>query len=162
MKSRVFTNFDDDEIRIFLSHTEKVHYDNGFTVFRESDVSDKMYIIQEGSVEVFIERKEKKIVLATLNRGDFFGEMAILRKDRRSASIKAVADCDVLSLNRDAVMDIISHNGVLGAKFLFNLAEVIAERLIETNKEVENYFLISDALVENEAFRKLYFKTHNK
>ena len=160
MNSRIFKNFDNDEIQKFLSHTQKNAYVKDTVIFNEKDSADTMYFIDSGSVEVFIIRKQKRIVLATLKAGDFFGEMAILRRENRSASIKAMEDCSILSLDRNTVIDIISQNGVLAAKFLFNLAEVIAERLTETNKEVENYFLISDALVENESFRKLYFKTH--
>lgn len=160
MNSRIFKNFDDKEIQQFLSHTEKKTYKPDIVIFNEHDSADTMYFIEKGSVEVFIERRGKLIMLATLKEGDFFGEMAILRREDRSASIKTLDDCSVLALDRQTVLDIISRDGKIAAKFLFNLAEVIAERLTETNKEVENYFLINDALVENESFRKLYFKTH--
>lgn len=160
MNSRIFKNFDDKEIEQFLSHTEKKTFSTDTVIFNEHDSADTMYFIESGAVEVFIERKGKTIALATLKEGDFFGEMAILRREDRSASIKTLDECSVLALDRQTVLDIISRDGLLAAKFLFNLAEVIAERLTETNKEVENYFLINDALVENESFRKLYFKTH--
>lgn len=162
METRLFTLFEDDEKQIFLSHMEENTYPSGEIIFTEGDKPDMMYLIEEGTVQVYFERKGKEIDLAQLAKGDFFGEMAILRKDKRSASIKTIEESRILSIDRETIINIVNQNGILAAKFLFNLAEIIAERLAKTNKEVENYFLISDALVENEAFRKLYFKTHKK
>lgn len=162
MVSRLFTNLCDEEIRMLLDTMEKKVYSPGQDIFTENDKGDRMYLIDSGSVEVFIERRGKKIELARLSEGDFFGEMAILREDIRSATVRAVEEASVLALSRDNVAKIIESDGRLAAKFLLNLSEVLAQRIANTNKEVENWFLINDALVENEQFRKIYFKSHNK
>ena len=88
--------------------------------------------------------------------------MGILRNNTRSASIQTLENVSLFVLTRSDIMTIITHSGDLAAKFLLNLSEVLAERIANTDKEIENWFLINDALVENEKFRHLYFKTHKK
>ncbi len=162
MVSRLFTNLCDEEIKLLLDKMEKKVYSPGQDIFTENDKGTEMYLIDSGSVEVFIERKGKRIERAKLSEGDFFGEMAILREDTRSATVRPVDKTALLALSRDVVSKLIETDGKLAAKFLLNLSEVLAQRIANTNKEVENWFLINDALVENEQFRKIYFKSHNK
>jgi CRP-like cAMP-binding protein len=162
MESRLFTELSGDEIKKILSYMEIRHYDPMSFIFKEGEEGNEMYLIEKGEVEVFIERKEKRIPLAKLTHGDFFGEMGILRNNTRSASIQALDNVSLFILTRSDIAAITERSGDLAAKFLLNLSEVLAERIASTNKEVENWFLINDALVENEQFRHLYFKTHKK
>ena len=162
MNTRLFTDFTEQEIDFFIQHTKQKVLDPNTLVFAEGDNATCMYIIKSGNVEVFINRKNKDIELAKLSEGDFFGEMAILRQETRSASIKTLDKTELIVIDKESVFDILNTDGKLAAKFFFNLAEVLAERLATTNKEVENWFLINDALVENEIFRKIYFKSHKK
>ncbi len=160
MNTRLFTDFTEQEIDFFIQHTKQEIFNPDSIIFKEGDNASCMYIIKSGIVEVFINRKNKDIELAKLSEGDFFGEMAILRQETRSASIKAIEKTELIVIDKESAFDILNTDGTLAAKFFFNLAEVLAERLATTNKEVENWFLINDALVENEIFRKIYFKTH--
>jgi len=162
MESRLFTELAAKDVQTILSYMTKTEYPSASFIFKEGETGEKMFLIEEGEVEVFVERKEKHITIAKLTCGDFFGEMGILRNDTRSANIKTVDGVVLYELSREGLMNIISKEGILAAGFLLNLSEVLAERIASTNREVENWFLINDALVENEQFRNLYFKTHRK
>jgi NADH dehydrogenase len=70
------------------------HFEPGQEVFREGDVGDRVYIILSGKAEVL--RGEAK--LATLVRGDYFGEMALLRMATRNATVRCGESMDVLAL----------------------------------------------------------------
>lgn len=58
-------------------------------IIKEGDPGREMYIIKSGSVDVVKSDGDKEIILATLSRGDFFGEMAILENIYRTATVKA-------------------------------------------------------------------------
>jgi NADH dehydrogenase len=70
------------------------HFEPGQEVFRQGDVGDRVYIIISGKVEII--RDDRAI--ATLERGEFFGETALLRHVRRNATVKCLEPMDVLSL----------------------------------------------------------------
>lgn len=58
-------------------------------IIKEGDPGREMYIIKSGSVDVVKSDGDRDIILATLSRGDFFGEMAILENIYRTATVKA-------------------------------------------------------------------------
>ena len=65
---------------------------DGEAVFHEGDPGDAWYVISEGTAIVLVEREGATREVARLNRGECFGEMAILDGSARSASVKAGSD----------------------------------------------------------------------
>ncbi len=76
----------------------RLHFEEGETIFHEGDIGDYLYIIVEGEVEVIKEDKAKPV--ATLGKGEFFGEMALLNQKTRNATIRCIAPTDVLALKK--------------------------------------------------------------
>ena len=62
------------------------HFEQGHVLFHEGDEGEDMYIIQSGSVAIKKRVKDGETTLAVLEKGDFFGEMAILERLPRSAT----------------------------------------------------------------------------
>ncbi len=92
-------------------------------VFAQGDAGDCFYIIDHGSVSVFCEDQGRKKQLCILNSGDFFGEMALLNRDRRSASVATLEDSTFLCLDKDNFIDLTQTNPVLGKKINDVLAQ---------------------------------------
>lgn len=78
----------------------KVFY-SGQKVFSEGDTGDRAYLIQDGSIEI----SKNGMVLATLGKGELFGEMALIDDQPRMATAKAVGDAAVVIIGRDAFRD---------------------------------------------------------
>jgi NADH dehydrogenase len=70
------------------------HFEPGQDVFEEGDVGDRVYIILSGKADVL----RGGLTLATLARGDFFGEMALLHMATRNATVRCTEPMDVLAL----------------------------------------------------------------
>jgi F420-non-reducing hydrogenase small subunit len=79
--------------------------EKGDTVFRQGDPGDTMYLIQTGAIEISSARDGGEIVLALLEKGDFFGEMVLLDSLPRSTTAKAIAPTRLLPLTRESLLD---------------------------------------------------------
>jgi NADH dehydrogenase len=94
-----------DITQLDVYRTEKVdrsHYQKGAYVFREGDIADYFYIIESGHVEIIKENPDTtETLLAVLNAGDSFGEMGLMQKAPRSASVRCVTPVDLLKINRN-------------------------------------------------------------
>jgi CRP/FNR family cyclic AMP-dependent transcriptional regulator len=75
-------------------------YQDGEVIVRQGETGNCMYVVQEGRVEAVDESEGKAVVLRTLSRNDFFGEMALFEKDLRTVTIRAVGTARVLTIDR--------------------------------------------------------------
>jgi CRP-like cAMP-binding protein len=75
-------------------------YGDGEPIARQGEIGECMYVIQQGQVEVVREQDGAEVQLATLGEGDFFGEMALFDRERRSATVRALGEARVLTVDK--------------------------------------------------------------
>jgi CRP-like cAMP-binding protein len=109
----------------------KVFHD-GDVIIRQGDVDDCMYVIQEGQVEIVLESQGQENVLSVLDTGDFFGEMALFDKDVRSATVRAVGDAKVLTVDKKSLMRRFLEDPSLA----FRLVETMSKRIRDLQDKV--------------------------
>jgi NADH:quinone reductase (non-electrogenic) len=80
----------------FESGVRNQHFEPGDIIFRQGDLGDSVYVIEEGECEVLREQKGEQELLATLGPGEYFGEMALLSDRSRNATIRARIAMDML------------------------------------------------------------------
>ena len=88
-------------IQLKLNNTQGIaqeHYEPGQSVFHQGDLGDRIYIITNGKAEVTQRKDEHDIHLAELGPGEFFGEMALLNKTTRNATVSCVEPLDLISI----------------------------------------------------------------
>ena len=110
-------------------------YDQGSVIFREDDDGSEMFIIVQGLVEI---RKStgpgSSKILTTLQKGDMFGEMAIIEKQPRSATAVAVQPTRVLVLNEKLYDSMIGSN----PDFARKMNRVLSERVRRADAIIQN------------------------
>ncbi len=94
-------------------------------IVREGEEGNCMYVIQAGQVEVLRQSGEEEVRLAVLGAGDFFGEMAIFEREVRSASVRALGDVRVLTVDKKTFLGRISEDPVLALR----IVETLSQRL---------------------------------
>lgn len=129
-------------------------------IIKEGQVSDEMYIIELGRVEVYLTRGDVVLSLSELQETSFFGEMTLITDKPNTTTVKAKTDCRLLVLKKQDFMDIVNENPKVAAKFLLAMGEDFCNRIMATNVNLENHFLVNQAVVDNESFRNLYILTH--
>jgi CRP/FNR family cyclic AMP-dependent transcriptional regulator len=110
-------------------------YKDGDVIIRQGDVGTCMYVIQEGQVEVVLEDGEHEVHLALRREGDFFGEMALFDRDVRSATVRALGDARILTVDKRNFMRRIHEDPALA----FRLVESMSLRIRELCEEVGRY-----------------------
>ena len=95
---------------------------------REGEPGDTMFLINTGKVAVVKKTPAGEKILATLNDGDFFGEMALMGvQDRRAATVKTLTEVTVLELNRLAFESLIKRSPEIAMKVISALAERVRD-----------------------------------
>ncbi len=105
---------------------QTVTYSAGETVFEQGAAPDHFYIVVSGEVEVIRHSPSGEVkILATLQAGDFFGEIGLLTEARRMATVRAKTDLEVLSMDWEMFRKVVQTSESTAADF----AEIMRERL---------------------------------
>ncbi|MBN1594708.1 Crp/Fnr family transcriptional regulator [candidate division FCPU426 bacterium] len=114
-------------------------YPSGTTIFKEGDIGEEMFIIQSGQVKITKKTNEGEKTLVILSEGDFFGEMAVIDREPRSASATAITETKCIVLNQEVFESTMQSNIHIVKKILRKMSS----RLREANKQIEN-LLVKD------------------
>jgi len=129
----LFSELSHDELERIAQVAVPRSFPRGVRVFHEGDSSDACYIVREGDLRVTREHSDgRAIALASLAAGDFFGELAMLDGEARSASVETLTDSELLALPAGDMRRVIGEHGEIAAK----LITALTRRLRETNERV--------------------------
>ncbi len=118
--------------RQLVSDMHDRQYEAGEPVFRRDDVGAGVVMIRSGRVEI----RAGERVLAELAPGDFFGEVALVSEEPRTADAVATAPTELMFLMRSSLDEWVQRSPGEGACFMRNLAHVLAERLRRANQQL--------------------------
>jgi CRP-like cAMP-binding protein len=125
---RELTSSDMDKIR---ARAVRRNYKKGELIFSEGDTADYVYFIESGRVSIFIRKFTVQEEIATLGPGEYFGEMAVFYKDKRTASVVALTDTALLSVDRNVFMDLFRTDGAIAHKINTILARRNEELILK-------------------------------
>lgn len=134
----LFKSLSKKDLEILMGIIHKRNYLAGEYIFYQGDPGIGLYVIREG--EVLISRENdngEKITLALFQQGDFFGELALVDNDKRSASAIAKSDTKLSVIFKPDLDEFIEKYPKKGIKILRGIAEITAVRLRTLN---EDYF----------------------
>ncbi len=136
-RSQLFEGLLPEEIEMLAELMQHKRFEAGAVVFEQGEVGDSLYILVDGAVDVVRKRDDgSEVVLTTLQAPDFFGEMSLIDKEYRSATIRAVADSGLLCLSNENLHSFarIYKNGF--TLVVINIARVLSFRLREANEKL--------------------------
>jgi len=107
----MFSLLDEQELGTLSTLLEARRFNKGETIFQRGDVGDCLYIVRQGTVQVYVETTEgEKIVFAEDTAGDVFGEISLLDGGPRTATAVALEDTDTLTCDRDNLLEFVSRH----------------------------------------------------
>jgi NADH:ubiquinone reductase (H+-translocating) len=106
----------------------RMHFEPGQAIVEQGEEGSRFFLIAQGRVEVVrAEPGATEMRVSELGPGEFFGEMALLRGNRRNATVRAITPVDVLSMERGDFLALATH----GPFFMDHLESAVRERLSE-------------------------------
>lgn len=138
-KLKVLKNFSDNDLRIFSKYLHIRKFQNGEKIFRQNQAGVGCYFIYSGNVDIYVEdllggtseesHSDMQHVV-TLDRFDYFGELALLQENSvRTATAIAQNSCVVLVILKPDVDEMITEYPIVAARFLQSISLIISNRL---------------------------------
>ena len=132
---------------------EEKRFGVGDLVFEENSASDELYVIVAGEVDILVDPSlvgdragspSKPATIATLRRGQSFGEVALVDQGVRSASARSAShETRLLVIPRQALMDLCDQDPALGYRLMRNLAADLATKIRNTDLKIREELLYS-------------------
>ncbi len=134
----IFRDLTKEQLNLVQKYMQSRTYQDGDIIFKEGDPGDGMYFILSGYVSVFLDldNNDRARRLATFAAGVFFGDMAILENQPRSATVRAETPTKLLFLTKDNFEKFTATEPLLASKMLLGIARELSHRLRMTNAEV--------------------------
>lgn len=130
MQTPLFENIPYGRCRELVSNMHPREYKASETIFNAGDIGASVILIREGKVEIRAGEK----TLAELIDGDFFGEIALVIDEPRTAKAIATKKSELIFFLRSDLEEWIQRSPKDGAQFMLNIAKVLAARLKQTNQ----------------------------
>ena len=126
----LFKRLEPHELEHLAEDVDQVNYTAGETIFNEHDLGDGLYVVETGSVRIWVMDEDvSEVTLAELKPGDFFGELAVLDRGERSSSATAIVDTHLHKLSSDAFQQFLIEHPDAAVDVICE----IAQRMRQTN-----------------------------
>ena len=135
----IFSELTEADFASLAKVANRRRYPKDSVVFFENEQGDFFFMILEGRIKVTILGDDgREVILTLLASGDFFGEMALLDNEPRSATAIAVEDTELLSLHRNDFQAVLSDN----RSITVGLIKVLTARLRRANHQISTLALL--------------------
>jgi CRP/FNR family transcriptional regulator, cyclic AMP receptor protein len=141
----IFDEFTSTQLDLIASICTERHYQAGDVIFEENTPGDEMYIIATGEIQILVnpaligKENSSAHVIATLRRGQSFGEVSLVDEGLRSASARcSIHDTHVVVIPRDKLMLLCDTYSQVGYRLMRNLAADLAMKIRHTDLQVRD------------------------
>jgi len=108
-----------------------MYYQNGENIIKAGQIEQRMYIILEGRVSIILQSGDEQFVVATMEKGDFFGEISLFTEHPRSATVRALGDVKLAYIDNPAQLKAFL---VKNPHFAAKMVQILAQRLAKTDE----------------------------
>ncbi len=146
----IFYQFTPTQLELVANLCQERFFASGETVVEEGASTKELYIITQGEVDVLVnpalvgkpDSLQETVTIATLRRGQSFGEVALVDEGLRSATVRAAQkDTRVLVVSRDKLVMLCETYPQLGYRLMYNLAADLAMKIRNTDFRIREQLL---------------------
>jgi CRP/FNR family transcriptional regulator, cyclic AMP receptor protein len=131
----LFSGIDDESLKYLERVAVKKAFPKNTILFTKGDETDSLYIITSGNVKtIIIDEEGKEMILSTQGSGEYFGEMSLIDKEPRSATIMTKTSTQMLIIHRDDFQKVFNSN----PDMVYSLFKILLKRLRKSTEKVES------------------------
>ena len=124
----LFGCLDETQLESLIKSARTIHFGRGEAIIEQGLDGASMFVLLEGAAQVSIAQNGSSIRVGVLRTGDCFGEMSLLTGDKRTATVRAESDCEVLEIGKPAMAKLLRDS----PDCVNQLSELLARRKLET------------------------------
>lgn len=124
-----FGAISDTSVSLILSQSETLHVKAGDYFFHQDDMADSLFLLEEGKVVIFKEANDKEYIMRYAEKGNCFGELALIDFTARSASVRAETDCTAIRIPSSALHSLYQQDPEQFLIIQMNMAREVSRRL---------------------------------
>lgn len=133
----------------YLIETEQKEFASIFSVesfkkdeliFKKGDLGDRLFIVKEGMVRIFIVDRDNEETIAIMKQGDIFGELSLYDTQPRSAFASALTSTTLLAISREKFDELKNKNPQIASKIFQIMLKIISKRLRLTTMKLFGQF----------------------
>jgi uncharacterized membrane protein len=156
----LFKRLEAHELEHLAEDVDQVNYKAGETIFNEHDLGDGLYVVEAGSVRIWVMDEDvQDVTLAELKPGDFFGELAVLDRGERSSTATALVDTHLHKLSSDAFQKFLIEHPDAAVDVICEIAQrmrqtnlLVSQRVSRNiNREMEENLTIGQRIADRVA-----------
>lgn len=133
----LFDGLNDEQVEQLASIADERTYNRNELVFNQGDEGDRLYVVRSGFVEIIVDDKEHDDLprtIVNLGTGQVFGEMALVDRGTRSATVRSVDDGTIInSISQDDFTALCEKNTAIGYVVMRNIAADLSFKLRHRN-----------------------------
>lgn len=134
----LFHEIYDDEIEEIIKDCLIAQYSPGDTIIKQGDTSTDICVILSGEVDIHVEKDGQSHYIASLGKGDLFGELVLINETKRTASIVCKEKCEILILSYENFYTFFHKKPKVFSLMVLNITRLITKRLKNANKIIED------------------------
>ena len=138
IKNPLFAELTINEVKKIKHLIFEKKCNKGATLFLEGMPGGVLYIIKSGQVDILKKKDKEELLITTLKRGDFVGEMSLIDDEPRSATARVKEAAVLLGLSKHGFQELISEIPEGANKIMLFLIKILIRRLRETNNKLVN------------------------
>ncbi len=128
----LFAKIDASKLKLLAFTSERVNYDPGKDLFKQGDPGDAAYIILDGEADIIINTPGGELVVASMKKYDFVGDIAILCDVPRTATVRATKPLSTLVITKDLFFQLVTEFPDMSVEIMRELAQ----RLHKTTQDL--------------------------
>ncbi|OGF44268.1 MAG: hypothetical protein A2231_02040 [Candidatus Firestonebacteria bacterium RIFOXYA2_FULL_40_8] len=131
-----FAQFSEEELKTLIACCKEKILSDGELLFQEGESGNSMYIVKKGGIKILKMGFLGEAVIAQVNPGEFVGEMAVIDNSPRSATVKAIANTELLELSKESYTSLKKDSPKVAIKIMDLLLRLLSLRLRSTTSKL--------------------------
>jgi len=152
-KISLFKNLTDEEYNKLIKIFTRKEIKKDTVIIQEGEIGDSAFLLEKGKVSVVKETiygEDYVVTIIDAGGDEFFGEINLIDKGKRTSTIKAIEDCIILEVTSDKLKQFMDNNPIIGYKVMWYMAKSCAKHLRKADNDVITLFNALVEVVEND------------